>query len=891
MRDGRYTNKDICDMIMNDISHSDCKTRIEQTQVLIIDEISMISARTLEQLDFICRHVRRLKNIPFGGLQVVLVGDFRQLKPVPNVLSLDAGEYCFTSKTWAEGIPHMAKLTEVLRQKDGMLINAIHQLATGEITNDTLQFLNRLHRPLPETAKPLYLHGRKFDTHCENMDRLNAMPGDAKKYTAKYSGASRYFGNFQPPKYLLLKKGCPVMLLKNITEQLVNGSIGVVEEMADEEVTVNFKLGGQAAITKCQLTQYDSVAKKTVAIQWQIPLTLAFATTVHKAQGMTVDYVVVDGRYCQDPGQLATAIGRVTSVDGLQLKNFNVDRVPQQSAAVSKFYNEQCETRNCKCLKRVLVEKDVIAEIPSKATKHQPPHENCELPKDFPLLLELPATLDAQVTKLKADVAVNFANACTVRQQDMAKLHDSLSNIAIGSFVQGLWNRMESWYRTSKLSSHSPKYFLNVMQQFDNFLLSTDYRGALKGLFEACNSTTQHLMHDYCHATMDAFLAAKSSEKSNRDSTKSGMKRSNSEALVTDMDDNNNAVIPAKKTPTSIVSASETQVASPVKFTSKVSDGCIRYVTGMCVAKLRYSLMKHTEQNLHNPKKRGLIATNRQKLELLNEHVVAERLIKVETTVPHSLELTTNLQNLRKGLTHVTDQMFAFFKQFDNTLSASLNVGALQQHRESMLQISSDVTHTPDIEKAWSELFPACKDDSLLRNLLLETTQKYMNVKFDQFRKDIKDDIRQSSLEVRKAQFQKKRVKIGKQSSNTPSKQSKTSKACVNDGAAQRTRTNTGKTITTKLAPQQKSPLLNNLAKNTSKKRIRALKGKDIVPKRKRNHDPAYVCTMCDEYIPEHNKWVGCDYCDKWMCKNCAGLDTDDLMNNAKSSKWKCPLC
>ena len=69
------------------------------------------------------------------------------------------------------------------------------------------------------------------------------------------------------------------------------------------------------------------------------------------------------------------------------------------------------------------------------------------------------------------------------------------------------------------------------------------------------------------------------------------------------------------------------------------------------------------------------------------------------------------------------------------------------------------------------------------------------------------------------------------------------------------------------------------------------MKGKDIVPKRKRNQDLAHVCTMCDEYIAKHNKWVGCDYCDKWMCKNCAGLDTDDLMNNAKSSKWKCPLC
>ena len=82
-----------------------------------------------------------------------------------------------------------------------------------------------------------------------------------------------YFGNFQPPKYLLLKKGCPVMLLKNITKQLVNGLIGVVEEMADQEVMVNFKLGGRAAITKCG---GDSVAKKTVQangryhLHWQL---------------------------------------------------------------------------------------------------------------------------------------------------------------------------------------------------------------------------------------------------------------------------------------------------------------------------------------------------------------------------------------------------------------------------------------------------------------------------------------------------------------------------------------------------------------------------------------------------------------------------------------------
>ena len=116
MRDGRHTNKDVCDMIMNDISHSDCKARIRQTQVLIIEEISMISARTLEQLDCICRHLRRLENILIGGLQVVLVGDFRQLKPVPNVLSLDAGEYCFTSKTPISHRRHHQRHTNILKQ-------------------------------------------------------------------------------------------------------------------------------------------------------------------------------------------------------------------------------------------------------------------------------------------------------------------------------------------------------------------------------------------------------------------------------------------------------------------------------------------------------------------------------------------------------------------------------------------------------------------------------------------------------------------------------------------------------------------------------------------------------------------------------------------------------
>ena len=83
------------------------------------------------------------------------------------------------------------------------------------------------------------------------MDRLNAMLGDLKTYTAKYCSASRYWGNFQPPKFLQLKKGCPIILLKNITKQLVNVSIGVVEEMTDQEVMVSFKLGGQAVITKC----------------------------------------------------------------------------------------------------------------------------------------------------------------------------------------------------------------------------------------------------------------------------------------------------------------------------------------------------------------------------------------------------------------------------------------------------------------------------------------------------------------------------------------------------------------------------------------------------------------------------------------------------------------
>ena len=349
MRDNRYTNQELLELLLNDITLKNTKCRISKVNTLIIDEISMISADVFAQLEFICRSIRG-NNTIFGGIQLIVCGDFRQLKPVPNDNYHDAGHYCFTSEAWQRAISHVVVLESVMRQREQLFIDAIQDLARGEVSQKTIDFLRKLSRPLEPGTEPMYLFSLNFDVEMANYDMLSRLEGPEKVYKSKTTGPSCYNNRFQAPKVLVLKVSCKVMLLANLNQKLVNGTLGTVVKMSDRECIINFEDVGPVCITPYLFTIYSRDRRCDAATREQLPLRLAYALTIHKAQGMSMSRLVVDANHANKPGQLATAVGRAISSNGLQLLHFNPLNVPRQPEAVEAFYqNQNGNHQACHC--------------------------------------------------------------------------------------------------------------------------------------------------------------------------------------------------------------------------------------------------------------------------------------------------------------------------------------------------------------------------------------------------------------------------------------------------------------------------------------------------------------------------------------------------------------
>lgn len=300
IEDGRHMNEDILQLVNSDERFIHAKENMRRTNILIIDEISMISAKTFSQVEYLCRNIRR-NSLIFGGLQVVLVGDFYQLPPVSNTLYGDYGKYCFTALFFQKGFPHTVVLNIIHRQENVDLIKCVNELETGKLSDDSIAFLHSLSRPIQNNEQAVQLFARHFDIDLFNYKKVQAMTGNLKLYIAKDEGSKYFLDKFLAPKHLGLELGCPVMLLKNINDTLVNGLRGTVTDMFEDSVDVKFEVGRQsftANVKSSTFTTYDPVDKITLAKRNQIPLKVAFAITIHKSQGMSLDIVVLNCQNC-----------------------------------------------------------------------------------------------------------------------------------------------------------------------------------------------------------------------------------------------------------------------------------------------------------------------------------------------------------------------------------------------------------------------------------------------------------------------------------------------------------------------------------------------------------------------------------------------------------------
>lgn len=340
------------------------KKRWTKVECLIVDEVSMLSKPMLETLDYLGRHLRKCLHKPFGGIQIVFSGDFYQLPPV------NESEFCFESPLWNKMFTRDCQIEfeTIFRQKDSEFQMILNQIRKGSIDKKGVSVLrNYMNREAKDTKQPTKLFPVRykvdkmneimFDNLTEekfefpivtrkdmtvfvenNKDIPLDVQRQCKRLSAKqieYEIQNLVSTNQVSP--LSLKKGTFVMCTKNINveEGICNGSQGKIIDLKNGRPVVEFLNGIKMQIP---LQYYQSEDYPSIAVA-QYPIIYAWATTIHKIQGSTLDCAEIDiGNNIFTPGQSYVALSRLKSFDGLFLKNFSKESICAHPRVV-QFYS------------------------------------------------------------------------------------------------------------------------------------------------------------------------------------------------------------------------------------------------------------------------------------------------------------------------------------------------------------------------------------------------------------------------------------------------------------------------------------------------------------------------------------------------------------------------
>jgi ATP-dependent exoDNAse (exonuclease V) alpha subunit len=301
--------------------------RFQNSRVLIIDEVSMLHAHRLDMVDQVCRKFKR-KDIPFGGLQVILSGDLFQLPPINKTGDANPKDMIMHSKVWQEMKPAICYLTEQHRQEDDSFLNILNAIRDDALEEEHFELLSSRHNAsLGEGVNPtkLYTHNRNVDN--ENNLHLENIDSDSFSFDMTAKGKDIIVDILKKSclaqEKLFLKKGAEVMFIKNNLEQgYVNGTRGIVENFNSEGLPIVRLLNGKKIEVGFENWAIEE-DNKTKASICQIPLRLAWAITIHKSQGMSLDSAEIDLSNTFAYGMGYVALSRVKTLAGVRLVGFN----------------------------------------------------------------------------------------------------------------------------------------------------------------------------------------------------------------------------------------------------------------------------------------------------------------------------------------------------------------------------------------------------------------------------------------------------------------------------------------------------------------------------------------------------------------------------------------
>lgn len=300
---------------------------VSNAKVLIIDEISMLHKNQLQMVDEILTHLKSSFE-SFGGLQVVLSGDFFQLPPVTKNEETNREKFAFMSKSWVDAQLTVCYLTEQFRQTDNELNEVLNEIRKNEVSPESMAILDEaVYNKFKEEPTRLYSHN--YDVDRVNLQEIETIAGEEEVFVAVTKGNQGLKDMLQKsvlaPETLILKENARVMFVKNNYEKgYMNGTLASVTGFDPDTGHPLVKLSsGKELIAEPEVWSVEDESGKTLASFTQIPLRLAWAITVHKSQGMTLEAAEIDLTKTFETGQGYVALSRLKDINGLRLLGYN----------------------------------------------------------------------------------------------------------------------------------------------------------------------------------------------------------------------------------------------------------------------------------------------------------------------------------------------------------------------------------------------------------------------------------------------------------------------------------------------------------------------------------------------------------------------------------------
>ncbi len=415
--DGAYDRK----TLLSQLRYNHDKVVFFQTlELLVIDEVSMVSSYLLDAIDTILRWVRHRNDLPFGGVQLLFIGDLYQLQPVvkPDEWQILKNHYTsiffFDSHVLRNNLPVIIELKEIFRQHDDSFIEILNGIRDNNISKENLERLNeRLNRNFKSVEGDGYITLTTHNNQADSINqlRLRTLPSKSEKYIAETKGDFPEH-MFPAEKELVLKEGAQVMFIRNETEtkKYFNGKIGVVSALTDEEIVVRCD-GEDITVHRHEWenTRYttDSRTKEikheVLGTFSQYPLRLAWAITIHKSQGLTFNKLIVDAENAFVKGQVYVALSRATAIEGLVLSTPVNDHFLGAHESLSTLYEKQLDENSLQQLFEKSKQKNLESQLLA-AFSFEPVHYALTNLKKPILELELVEISQDWMNQLKGNV-------------------------------------------------------------------------------------------------------------------------------------------------------------------------------------------------------------------------------------------------------------------------------------------------------------------------------------------------------------------------------------------------------------------------------------------------------------------------------------------------------